>query len=68
MSMMMLLQIHVVNDDDIDDDKKILWFVDVPFSVPDVVDDASLSLPPDDVLLGYVSRIPFSLRGSVEIL
>jgi hypothetical protein len=22
----------------------------------------------DDVVLGYVSRIPFSLRGSVEIL
>jgi hypothetical protein len=26
------------------------------------------SLSSDDVVLGYVSRIPFLLRGSVEIL
>jgi hypothetical protein len=29
---------------------------------------SSLSLSLDDVVLGYVSRIPFLLRGSVEIL
>jgi hypothetical protein len=39
----------------------------MPVSVPDVDDVVSLSLS-DDVVLGYVSRIPFSLRGSVEIL
>jgi hypothetical protein len=27
-----------------------------------------LPSPLDDVVLGHVSRIPFSLRGSVEIL
>jgi hypothetical protein len=40
----------------------------VPINVPDVDDVASLSLSLDDVVLGYVSRIPFLLRGSVEIL
>jgi hypothetical protein len=40
----------------------------MPVSVPDVDDVVALSLSPDDVVLGYVSRIPFSLRGSVEIL
>jgi hypothetical protein len=38
----------------------------MPISVP-VIDDV-VALSPDDVVLGYVSRIPFSLRGSVEIL
>ena len=40
----------------------------MPVSVPDADDVAALSLSPDDVVLDYVSRIPFSLRGSVEIL
>jgi hypothetical protein len=40
----------------------------MPVSVPDADDVASLSLSLDDVVLGYVSRIPFSVRGSVEIL
>jgi hypothetical protein len=35
---------------------------------PDVVDVVALSLSPDDVVLGCVSRIPFLLRGSAEIL
>jgi hypothetical protein len=35
----------------------------MPVSVPDVVDVVALSLSPDDVC-----RIPFLLRGSVEIL
>jgi hypothetical protein len=39
----------------------------MPVSVPDVVDVASLSLS-DDVVLSCVCRIPFLLRGSVEIL
>jgi hypothetical protein len=39
----------------------------VPVNVPDV-DDVVSPLSPDDVVLGYVSRIPFLLRGSVEIL
>ena len=64
----MLFQIHVVNEDNIDDEKNFWWFVDMSFSVPDVDDDVSLSLSPDDVVLGYVSKIPFLLRGSVEIL
>jgi hypothetical protein len=40
----------------------------MPVSVPDVDDVVSLFLSPDDVVLGYFSIIPFSLRGSVEIL
>jgi hypothetical protein len=40
----------------------------MPVNVPDTDDVAALSLSPDHVVLGYVSRIPFSLRGSVEIL
>jgi hypothetical protein len=40
----------------------------MPISVPDAEDVATLSLSLDDVVLGYVSRIPFSLRVSVEIL
>jgi hypothetical protein len=42
----------------------------MPVSVPDANDVATppLSLSPDDVVLGYVSRIPFLLKGSVEIL
>jgi hypothetical protein len=37
-------------------------------SVPDAVDVAALSLSPDDAILSCVFRIPFLLRGSVEIL
>jgi hypothetical protein len=37
-------------------------------SVPNVDDVVALSLSLDDVVLDYVSRILFSLRGSVEIL
>jgi hypothetical protein len=37
-------------------------------SVQDVDDVVALSLSPNDVVLGYVSSIPFSLRGSVEIM
>ena len=40
----MLLHLHGVNEDDIDDEKKIWWFIDMPVSVLDVVDDVSLSL------------------------
>jgi hypothetical protein len=40
----------------------------MPVNVPYVDDVAALSLSPNDVVLGYVSRIPFLLRGSVEIL
>jgi hypothetical protein len=40
----------------------------MPVSVPDVDDVDALSLSHDDVVLGYVSRILFSLWGSVEIL
>jgi hypothetical protein len=39
----------------------------MPVNVPDADDVVALSLSPDDVVLGYVSRIPFLLRGSVEI-
>jgi hypothetical protein len=65
--MMMLLQLHVVNDDDIDDEKNFRRFIDVPVSVPVLM----MMLPSpslDDVVLIHVSRIPFLLRGSVEIL
>ena len=41
--MMMLFQLHVVNDDDIDDEKNFRWFIDVSVSVPDANDDVSLS-------------------------
>jgi hypothetical protein len=37
-------------------------------NVLDADDVAALSLSPDDVVLVYVSRIPFLLGGSVEIL
>ena len=49
--MMMSFQLLVV-DDDIDDEKNFLWFIDMLFSVPYVVDVASLSLSlsPDDVV------------------
>jgi hypothetical protein len=40
----------------------------MPVSVPDVDDVVSALSFSDDVVLGYVSRIPFLLRGSVEIL
>jgi hypothetical protein len=40
----------------------------VPINIPNVDDDDALSLSPNDVVLGYISRIPFSLRWSVEIL
>ena len=42
--MKMLLQLHAVNDDDIDDDKNFWWFVDMPINVPDVDDIVALSL------------------------
>ena len=48
--------------------KNVLWFVDMPINVSDADDVAALSLSLDDVVLSYVSRIPFSLRGVVEIL
>jgi hypothetical protein len=41
MRMMMLLRLHVVNDDD---EKKIQCFIDVSVSVPNVVDVVALSL------------------------
>jgi len=62
--MMILVQLHGVNDDD----KNFWWFVDVPFSVPDDDDASSPSLSLDNIVLGYVSRIAFLLRGSIEIL
>jgi hypothetical protein len=37
-------------------------------NVSNVDDVTTFSLSPDDVVLGYVSRIPFLLMGSVEIL
>jgi hypothetical protein len=37
-------------------------------SVPDVDDVVALSVSPNDVVLSCVSKIPFLLRGSVEIL
>jgi hypothetical protein len=40
----------------------------MPVNVPDVVDVDALSLSPNDVVLSCVCRIPFLLRGSVEIL
>ena len=66
--MMMLLHLHAMKDDVIDDEKNFLWFIDMPVSVPDADDVAALSLTPDDVVLGYASRILFSLREGVEIL
>ena len=47
MRMMMLLQLHDVNDDD---EKIFWWFIDMLVIVPDVVDVVSLSLSPDDVV------------------
>ena len=44
MMTMMLFQLHAVNNDVIDDEKNFRWFIDVPVSVPDVDDDASLLL------------------------
>jgi hypothetical protein len=49
--MMMILHLHVVNDDVIDDEKNFRLFIDMPVSVPDVFDVATLSLSPDDVVL-----------------
>ena len=66
--MMILLQLHDVKYDNIDDEKNFRCFIDVPVSVPYVDDVVSLSLSLDDVVLSCVSRIPFLLRGSVEIL
>ena len=43
MMMMMLLQLHFVNDDDIDDEKNFQWFIDVLVNVLDVDDNATLS-------------------------
>jgi hypothetical protein len=40
----------------------------MPVSVPDVDDVFALSLSPDDVVLSCVCRLPFLLRGSVEIV
>ena len=50
MMMMMLFQLHAVNDDDIDDEKNFRWFIDMPVNVPDADDVAALSLSPDDVV------------------
>jgi hypothetical protein len=47
---MILFQLHDVNDDVIDDEKNFRCFIDVPVSVPNVVDVAALSLSPDDVV------------------
>ena len=47
--MMMPFQLSPVNDD-IDDEKNFWWFIDMPISVPDVVDVVGLSLSPDDVV------------------
>ena len=47
--MMMPFQLHVV-DDDIDDEKNFRWFIDMPVSVPEVVDVAAISLSPDNVV------------------
>ena len=44
MMMMMLLQLHAVKDDVIDDDKNFQWFIDMIVSAPDADDVASLSL------------------------
>ena len=41
--MMMPFQLLAV-DDDIDDEKNFRWFIDMPFSVPDVVYVDALSL------------------------
>jgi hypothetical protein len=38
-----LLHIHVVNDDDIDDEKNFRLFIDVSVNVPDANDDVALS-------------------------
>ena len=46
----MLLQLHAVKDDFIDDQKKNWWFIDMSASVSDVVDVVSLSLSHDDVV------------------
>ena len=46
---MMPFQLPVV-DDDIDDEKNFWWFIDMPVSVQDVDDVASLSLSNDVVL------------------
>jgi hypothetical protein len=54
MMMMTLLQLHAVNDGDIDDEKKIRWFIDAPVSVPDA---------DDDVVLDHVSIIHFLVKG-----
>ena len=48
MEMMIPFQLFVGND--IDDEKNFRWFIDMPVSVPDVVDVASLSLSPNDVV------------------
>ena len=42
--MMMLLQLHAVKDDVIDDKKNFRWFIDVPVNVPNDDDVVSLSL------------------------
>ena len=42
--MMMLHQLHAVNDDDIDDEKNFQWFIDMSVNVPDVDDVDALSL------------------------
>jgi len=44
--MMMLLQLHAVNDDK----KNFRWFIDMSAGVLDDVDVVSLSLSPDDVV------------------
>jgi hypothetical protein len=43
MMMMMLLQLHAINDDDIDDEKNFRRFIDVAVSVSDIDDDVALS-------------------------
>ena len=44
MMMMILLHLHALNNDFIDDEKNFQWFIDVLVSVPDVVDVIALSL------------------------
>ena len=49
MQLVMPFQLPARNDD-VDDEKNFQWFIDMPVSVPDVVDVVSLTLSPDDVV------------------
>jgi hypothetical protein len=51
MQMMMMLQLHAVNDDVVDHEKNSQWFIDMPVSAQDDDDVVALSLSPDDVVL-----------------